>query len=62
MVRFAGILTFRPLWKKDQSKHEHGLAKSGIKRLNISPNKYTVYLYSVRRETGRDQGVKVPDH
>ena len=32
--------------EKDQSKHEHGLAKSGIKRLNISPNKYTVYLYS----------------
>ncbi len=22
----------------------------------------TVYIYSVRRETGRDQGVKVPDH
>nr|DAG13814.1 MAG TPA: hypothetical protein [Caudoviricetes sp.] len=34
------------MWRKDQSKHEHGLAKSGIKRLNISSNKYTVYLYS----------------
>lgn len=22
----------------------------------------TVFIYSVRRETGRDQGVKVPDH
>jgi hypothetical protein len=27
-----------------------------------STSKYTGYAYSVRRETGRDQGVKVPDH
>ncbi|EDZ2463307.1 hypothetical protein GRK68_001517 [Salmonella enterica] len=27
-----------------------------------TPNHDTVYIYSVRRETGRDQGVKVPDH
>jgi hypothetical protein len=26
------------------------------------PANCTVYIYSVRRETGRDQGVKVPDH
>lgn len=38
------------------------LAKSAAEGLNISCNQYTVYLYSVRRETGRDQGVKVPDH
>ncbi len=24
--------------------------------------KTTVYIFSVRRETGKDQGVKVPDH
>ncbi|HBV6526663.1 TPA: hypothetical protein MD347_004346 [Klebsiella pneumoniae] len=38
------------------------LAKSAAEGLNISRNRYTVYLYSVRRETGKDQGVKVPDH
>lgn len=30
--------------------------------LTKSSHDYTVYIYSVRRETGRDQGVKVPDH
>lgn len=38
---------FYLLWRKNQSKHEHVLAKSGIKNLNILPNRYTVYLYSI---------------
>nr|DAL53267.1 MAG TPA_asm: hypothetical protein [Caudoviricetes sp.] len=34
----------------------------GIASLICTPFKSTVYKNSVRRETGRDQGVKVPDH
>ena len=32
------------------------------KHVNQSERVELVYKHSVRRETGRDQGVKVPDH